>query len=83
MSTTAPELDDFADAARAWLSAHAAEAPPDYGPILPPELRDEACAWQATLFDAGFAGIHWPTEVGGRGLSPDHNAAWITECALA
>ena len=83
MSTAPPELDDFADAARAWLSAHAAEAPPEYGPILPPELRDEACAWQATLFDAGFAGIHWPTEVGGRGLSPDHNAAWITECALA
>jgi alkylation response protein AidB-like acyl-CoA dehydrogenase len=44
---------------------------------------DEGVAWQRRLFDAGFAGIHWPTEFGGRGLSPEHNAAWQLECAIA
>ena len=27
---------------------------------------------------AGWAGIHWPVEHGGRGLTPDHTAAWTT-----
>ena len=35
------------------------------------------------LFADGWAGIHWPTEHGGRGLTPDHNAIWIEECARA
>ena len=28
----------------------------------------EAKAWQATMADAGYAGVHWPVEHGGRGL---------------
>ena len=31
----------------------------------------------------GYAGIHWPTEFGGRGLSIEHNRAWLLECARA
>ena len=76
-------VDDLRDQARTWLSEHAAEAPRDYGAILPPELIDEGRAWQRTLFAAGWAGIHWPIEHGGRGLTPAHTAAWTTECALA
>ena len=76
-------VEEFAAGARTWIAAHRSEAPRDYGAILPPDLRDEACAWQATLFEAGYAGIHWPVEYGGRGLSPAHHAAWVTECALA
>ncbi len=71
-----------ADAAE-WLAAHRAEAPRDYGAILPPELADAGRQWQRRLFDAGFAGIGWPIEFGGQGLTPEHSAAWITECALA
>jgi alkylation response protein AidB-like acyl-CoA dehydrogenase len=33
------------------------------------------------VFDAGFAGIHWPEQYGGRGLSPAHTSAWIEACA--
>jgi alkylation response protein AidB-like acyl-CoA dehydrogenase len=69
--------------ARAWLAAHRQEAPRDYGAILPPELAEAGRAWQRRLFDAGWAGIHWPVEHGGRGLTPEHTAAWTTECALA
>ena len=33
--------------------------------------------------EAGFAGIHWPVEHGGRGLSAEHNGVWLLECARA
>jgi alkylation response protein AidB-like acyl-CoA dehydrogenase len=77
------DADDLRTTARAWLAEHRAEAPRDYGAILPPELVAEGRAWQQRLFAAGWAGIHWPTEHGGRGLTPEHTAAWTTECALA
>jgi alkylation response protein AidB-like acyl-CoA dehydrogenase len=76
-------VDDLRAEARTWLAAHRAAAPRDYGAILPPELAEAGRAWQRTLFDAGWAGIHWPVEHGGRGLTPEHTAAWTTECALA
>jgi alkylation response protein AidB-like acyl-CoA dehydrogenase len=77
------DVDTFRSEARAWLAEHRSGAPPDYGAILPPEIADQGKAWQALLFEAGFAGIHWPTEHGGRGLTPEHTAAWTAECALA
>jgi len=80
---SAPTVDEFAAEARAWLAAHQDEAPPDYGAICPPSLIDRAIVWQRALHAAGFAGIHWPVEHGGRGLSPEHQAAWMVECALA
>jgi alkylation response protein AidB-like acyl-CoA dehydrogenase len=76
-------VDEFAARARAWLSDHRAEAPPDYGPILPEHLAAAGRAWQRALHDAGFAGIHWPEEFGGRGLTVEHTAAWIVACAEA
>ncbi len=76
-------VEEFRAEAAEWLATHRGEAPRDYGAILPPDLAERGRRWQRTLFDAGFAGIHWPTEVGGRGLSPEHQGAWITECAIA
>ena len=49
---------------------HRADAPRDYGAILPPELADEGRTWQALLFEAGFAGIHWPDGVRWSGTRP-------------
>jgi alkylation response protein AidB-like acyl-CoA dehydrogenase len=80
---TSVPVERFRAGAAAWLAEHRAASPRDYGAILPPELADEGRAWQRTLFDAGFAGIHWPREFGGQGLTPEHQGAWITECALA
>ncbi len=76
-------VDEFSAEARSWLEANRGDAPPDYGAILPSELDTAGRAWQAALFKAGFAGIHWPTEYGGRGLTPGHTAAWTTACAHA
>lgn len=77
---TPEELRAEADA---WLAEHRHEAPRDYGAILPPELVEEGRAWQRRLFDAGWAGLHWPESVGGRGLTPAHTAAWTTACTHA
>lgn len=76
-------VEDFQDEARTWLADNAADAPRDYGAICPPDLIEAGIAWQRHLRDAGFAGIHWPTEFGGRGLSPEHNGIWMLECAKA
>jgi alkylation response protein AidB-like acyl-CoA dehydrogenase len=77
------DVEDFRAEARHWLDEHRAEAPRDYGAILPPELGAEGRAWQKRLFAAGWAGIHWPVEHGGRGFTPEHTAAWTTACAIA
>jgi alkylation response protein AidB-like acyl-CoA dehydrogenase len=76
-------VGDFQQAAHAWLDEHASDAPRDYGAICPPDLVDRGIAWQRRLYEAGYAGIHWPSAFGGRGLSPEHNAVWMLECALA
>lgn len=74
-------VEAFAARARVWLADHRHEAPTDYGAICPPELIDAGIAWQRRLHESGFAGIHWPVEHGGQGLSPEHQAAWLIECA--
>jgi alkylation response protein AidB-like acyl-CoA dehydrogenase len=78
-----PSVEEFSAAAAEWLAAHRAEAPPDYGAICPPEQAEAGRRWQRLLFDAGYAGIHWPVEHGGQGLTPEHQAAWLIECAKA
>ncbi len=77
------DVDDFQAEAREWLAANRAGAPRDYGAICPPDLVEAGLEWQRTIHAAGYAGIHWPEEHGGRGLTPQHNAAWMLECALA
>ena len=77
------DVDQFRAVAAEWLSTARKHAPRDYGAICPPDLIDAGIEWQRRLFDAGYAGIHWPVEFGGRGLSTAHQAAWIEECALA
>ncbi len=74
-------VEAFRARAEAWLKLNAPTAPRDYGAICPPDLIDKGRAWQIRLNEAGFTGIHWPEEHGGRGLSSAHTAAWIELCA--
>ncbi|MEM8745914.1 MAG: acyl-CoA dehydrogenase family protein [Actinomycetota bacterium] len=76
-------VEDFRTEAVDWLAQNAADGPPDYGAICPPDRIDDGMAWQRAIRDAGFAGIHWPTEHGGRGLTAEHNSTWLLECARA
>ena len=56
--------------------------PVDWGAIVPPERVEEAREWQGRLHAAGLAGIHWPIEYGGLGLTIEHTGAWTRACAL-
>ncbi|MFM7687800.1 MAG: acyl-CoA dehydrogenase family protein [Actinomycetota bacterium] len=76
-------VEEFQAGARDWLADNRGHAPRDYGAICPPDLVEQGLGWHRRVHAAGFAGIHWPTEFGGRGLTPAHNAAWQFECALA
>ncbi len=78
-----PDVAEFQHEVADWLADHAGQAPRDYGAICPPDLIEQGIAWQRTIRDAGYAGIHWPTDVGGRGLSVEHNGVWLLECARA
>jgi alkylation response protein AidB-like acyl-CoA dehydrogenase len=82
---TGPDLDQFRTRARAFLAepATAQVAPRDYGAIMPPDLVTAGRRWQRHLHDHGFAGIAWPEQFGGQGLSGAHNAVWLEEAALA
>jgi alkylation response protein AidB-like acyl-CoA dehydrogenase len=40
-------------------------------------------AWQRAQYDAGWAGINWPVEFGGRGLSLLQQMIWFEESARA
>lgn len=66
--------------ARAWLEANVPDAPrPDDGSAA----RDYVLAWQRRQADGGWAGIAWPTEVGGRGASVMEQIVWFEEYARA
>src|SRR5437773_1932978 len=73
-----PEEQAFRAEVRAWLEARAKRRRPGTDPEHFYSSSDtsqeadaahvRACkAWQRTLYDAGWAGIAWPTEFGGRG----------------
>ncbi|MBW6434983.1 acyl-CoA dehydrogenase family protein [Actinoplanes hulinensis] len=46
-----------------------------------PPVPEQARAWQATLYDAGFVGVTWPVEAGGRGGTPMQQAIVDQETA--
>ena len=75
-------VDEFAQEAKQWLAENKHLAPRDYGAICPPDMVGEGLAWQKHLYASGKAGIHWPVEFGGQGLTAAHQAQWLYECAL-
>jgi alkylation response protein AidB-like acyl-CoA dehydrogenase len=70
---------EFRRRARSWLQANAPHdrgaAGGEPGPADIPEQK----AFQARLYDAGFAGITWPTEYGGQGLTNAEQIAFSEE----
>ena len=85
MSDTMESVEQFRQRAREWIRAN-------LGPIQPwdisqncendeEELRAVARdrALQRKLFDGGFAGLCFPREYGGQGLSPEHQRAFNEE----
>lgn len=71
---------DFRARARAWLSRNVPQkARPAHGIAAAQFDRD----WQRKLFEHGWAGINWPQEHGGLGLTGLQQVIWYEELARA
>jgi alkylation response protein AidB-like acyl-CoA dehydrogenase len=72
-----PSEREFRDEVRAWLEAN--------HPGPEPEGLEEVMAfrrvWQRKLHEAGWAGISWPKEYGGRGATLIEQAIFVGEAA--
>jgi alkylation response protein AidB-like acyl-CoA dehydrogenase len=68
---------------RRWISSVLGDVPPE-----PPRhdwtaRRAWDTGWQRMLFDAGYAGINWPIEYGGRGATPTEHLIFLEETERA
>jgi alkylation response protein AidB-like acyl-CoA dehydrogenase len=79
---TAADPDAFRGSCRSWIAAHREAAPPLVGEFTA-ERVEAWRRWSRQIFEGGFAGITWPQEYGGRGLSARHQAIWLEEIAFA
>ena len=71
---------DFRSRARAWLAGNVPNhARPAHGTEAAQFDRD----WQRKLFDHGWAGVAWPSDFGGLGLSGLQQVIWYEELARA
>ena len=74
----------FRDELRAWLAETLPTVPPE-----PPHdddwqaKRSYDTGWQRRLYEAGYAGIAWPKEYGGRGASPTEELIFLEETEKA
>jgi alkylation response protein AidB-like acyl-CoA dehydrogenase len=77
------EEQAFRHQLRAWLD----ETLPTLPPAPPfedwPAKRAYDTGWQRRLFEAGYAGISWPKEYGGRGATPSEELIFLEETQRA
>lgn len=52
-------------------------------PLTPDEEVELRREWDKIIYRAGYAGLTWPTEYGGRGLGPIEEYVFFEECARA
>ncbi|MFM7144198.1 MAG: acyl-CoA dehydrogenase family protein, partial [Alphaproteobacteria bacterium] len=79
--TFSAEEERFREAARAWIESNKPSDPPAENDIEGRRAFD--LAWQRRMFDAGWAGISWPKEYGGRGAALMEQLIWYEEFARA
>jgi alkylation response protein AidB-like acyl-CoA dehydrogenase len=77
------EDEKFREELRCWLG----EVLPEWGERAREDdwvaKRVYDTGWQRMLFDAGYAGINWPTEYGGRGATLTEQLIFIEETTRA
>jgi len=74
-----PAEERFRDELRAWLDAHQ----PGAAPQALAEWVAYGKRWQRALYEAGWCGVHWPREYGGRGASLVEQIIFQEEMARA
>ena len=75
-----PDDEAFRASARDWLMAN---VPRERAPHDGKPARDYAQAWLARRHRDGWAGIGWPKQYGGRGLSSEKIILWYEEYVRA
>jgi alkylation response protein AidB-like acyl-CoA dehydrogenase len=70
---------EFREEVRAWLAEHVPTEPRPH--LDATAMREYDLAWQRTQWEGGWAGIAWPEQYGGRGLSPVQQLIWHEEYA--
>ncbi len=79
MTTDIEPVEKFRTRARDWLRANMPPAPSVAPPSDTEAAWDRARQLQRMLHDGGFAGICFPAEYGGLGLTADHQDAFTDE----
>lgn len=85
--TETESVESFVERARTWLPDNLPHRDPGRGLLGFGSDEEELAAVermrgiQRTLFDGGFAGICFPVEYGGLGLTPAHQRAFDEVCA--
>ncbi|MGA7397953.1 MAG: acyl-CoA dehydrogenase family protein [Solirubrobacterales bacterium] len=74
--TFSPEELDFRDELRTWLEANVPGEEPQGDEDELYAFRKE---WQRTLYDSGWAAVHWPQEHGGRDATLMQSAIFFEE----
>lgn len=76
-------VNEFRLRARDWLAANMPKLPDGAAPWdamnVNPDDAARAKALQRRLFEGGFAGLCYPSEYGGKGLTREHQAAFTEE----
>ncbi|MER6217980.1 acyl-CoA dehydrogenase family protein [Streptomyces sp. NPDC048387] len=77
------EEREFRAGLREWLGKVLPELPPRPSPDDWPGRRAYDLGWQRRLYDAGYAGLHWPVDAGGRGATPTQHLIFLEETERA
>ena len=77
-----PQERHFREEVRDWLRANRPREARPGDHDIPGQIAFDR-AWQRTQYDGGWAGISWPKEHGGRGLTPIEQLIWAEEYASA
>ena len=78
-----PAEQEFRFELRDWLARTLAMLPPKAAANDWPGRRAFDTAWQRQLYDAGYAGINWPKDYGGRGATPTEHLIFLEESERA
>lgn len=75
--------EHFRSELRSWLADALPTLPEKPSATDWPGRRAYDQGWQAMLYEAGYAGVDWPVEGGGRGASPIEQLIFKEECERA
>ncbi|MBT2539219.1 acyl-CoA dehydrogenase [Streptomyces sp. ISL-44] len=81
--TYTEEEQEFRARLRGWLGKALPELPAKPSPDDWPGRRAYDLGWQRRLYEAGYAGLHWPVDAGGRGATPTQHLIFLEETERA